>query len=154
MEELIKTNFLTYTFLVLLTGFFVVSLGIVIFKKTKHVTGGRKNAIRYGVTSVLAVFWIWFFVYTNFCPIALAYYEYTHDCSEEKIGIVDSVEQNGKDRIEITIDGNEYVMVYSSTKSFDMLNGNIDKGDTVKFTYGKHSKFLFEICHMAGTDKQ
>jgi len=44
----------------------------------------------------------------------LAYYEYKHDFTEEKIGVVEGIEQDGKDRINIIIDNTEYTMVYSS----------------------------------------
>ena len=146
MYELIKDSLQAYASLTVFTGFLVSSVIFGTFKKTKSLTQKIRTVIRFGVSGALVCFWAWFFVYINLYSISLAYYEYNHDYAEEKIGVIDSAERDGKDRMKIVIDGKEYIMVYSSIDPF-LINGrDIDKGDIVKIIYGVKSKYIFDIC--------
>ena len=84
----------------------------------------------------------------NLYPISLAYYEYNHDFAEEKIGVIDGIEQDGKDRLCLNIDNTEYTMVYSSVKHSIIEDRDIDKGDTVKIKFGVRSKYIFDIYEL------
>ncbi|MBR6769301.1 MAG: hypothetical protein IKM34_07440 [Clostridia bacterium] len=146
MENLIKTNVLTYAVLTAFTGFLLLSIIYGIFKKTKRIENKKKKTVlRFGISGVLVCFWIWFFIYVNLFPISLAYYEYSHDCVEERIGTIESIEQDGKDRINIIIDNTEYTMVHSSVNPAVAIGKDIDEGDTVKFIFGVESKYIFDI---------
>ena len=146
MRELIETNVLTYLFSTILTGFLLLSIIQGTFKQTKNIENKKKKAVlRFGVNGVLVCFWIWFFIYTNLFPISLAYYEYNHNFVEEKVGVIESIEQSGKDRIYIIIDNTEYTVVHSSVSPSVIIGGDIDKGDTVKIIFGVKSKFIFDI---------
>ena len=141
MEELIKTNVLAYAFTAAFAGVWIFLIIYGIFKKT------RKTVLRFGISGVLVFFWLWFFVYTNLFPVLLAYYEYNHNIVEEKTGIIEKIEQNGKDRMNIVIDNTEYTMVHSSVNPAVIIGTDIDKGDTVKFEFGVRSKYIFDICN-------
>ena len=84
----------------------------------------------------------------NLFPISLAYYEYNHNLVEEKTGVVESIEQDGKDRINIIIDDTEYTIVHSSVNPVFIIGGDIDKGDNVKIIFGVNSKFIFDIMEL------
>jgi len=93
MEELIKTNLLSYAFLTAFSGYFLLIIIHGTFKKAKDNESKKiKTVLRFGADGVLVCFWIWFFVYTNLFPISLAYYEYNHNSVEEKIGVIESIE--------------------------------------------------------------
>ena len=146
MEELIKTNLLTYASIAVFTGFWLLLFICKTFKYTKGSESKKKKIIIHiGISGVLVFLWVWYFVYTNLYPSSLAYYEYNHSIVEEKIGIVESIEQNGKDRINIIIDNTEYTMVHSSVNPAVIIGWDIDEGDTVKFKFGVKSKFIFDI---------
>ncbi len=104
-----------------------------------------KTVLRSSISSILICFWIWFFVYVNLYPISLAYYEYNHDFAEEKIGVIDSIEQDSKDRIKLIIGSTEYTMVYSSVSPAFIIGKDFDEGDTVKIKFGVESKYIFDI---------
>lgn len=119
------------------------------FKNTKNIESKKiKTVLRFGISGVLVCFWIWFFIYVNLFPISLAYYEYSRNSVEEKIGVINSIEQDGKDRINLIIDNTEYTMVYSSLNSDDIISRDIDEGDTVKIEFGVKSKYIFDICEL------
>lgn len=146
MDELIKTNMISYLFVAVFTGICFSSIVFGIFKATKNIESkSKKVLIRCVVNGVLICFWIWFFICVNLFPISLAYYEYNHDLTEEKIGIIESIEQDGKDRIIIVINGEEYKIVDSSVRPVIVLGRDIDKGDIVKFRFGETSKFIFDV---------
>ena len=65
--------------------------------------------------------------------------------SRKKIGVINSIEQDGKDRINLIIDNTEYTMVYSSLNNY-IISRDIDEGDTVKIEFGVKSKYIFDIC--------
>ena len=118
-------------------------------KKTKDIENKKiKTVLRFGISGVLVCLWAWHFVYINLYPISLAYYEYSHNSVEEKIGVINSIEQDGKDRINLIIDNTEYTMVYSSLNSDDIISRDIDEGDTVKIEFGVKSKYIFDICEL------
>jgi hypothetical protein len=104
-----------------------------------------KTVLRFGISGALVCLWAWFFVYKNFYPISLAYYEYNHNLVEEKIGVIERIEQNGKDRISISIDNTEYTVVHSSVNPLFVIGKDIDEGDTVKIEYGEKSRYVFDI---------
>lgn len=149
MDELIKTNVFAYALSAACTGYFLSTIIYGTFKKTKDIKSKKKKTVlRFGVNGVLVCLWMWFFIYVNLFPISLAYYEYNHNIVEEKIGIIESIEQNGKDRINIIIDNTEYTMVHSSVNPVVVIGRDIDKGDTVKVIFGVKSKFIFDIEHL------
>lgn len=85
------------------------------------------------------------FVYMNLYPISLACFEYDHDIVEEKIGVINNIEYDVKDRMNLIIDNTEYTMVYSSVSTDDIIGRDIDEGDTVKIKFGTKSKYIFDI---------
>ena len=148
MNYLINISFWTYLFLAIFMGICFACGGIYgIISNTKKMENKvLKRILRLSVSSICIVFWLWFFVYKNLYPIALAKYEYEHNCAEEQVGTVDSVVQDGKDRIITVIDGVKYTIVYASGDSNSIEIGkDIDRGNIVKFRYGKNSKFIFDI---------
>lgn len=146
MGELIKTNMLTYAFVMVFVCLLVSEVVYGVFKKTKNVDSKKiKTVLRFGISGALVCLWAWFFVYKNFYPISLAYYEYNHNLVEEKIGVIERIEQNGKDRISISIDNTEYTVVHSSVNPLFVIGKDIDEGDTVKIEYGEKSRFVFDI---------
>ena len=146
MEGLIKTNLFAYVFSTLLTGFLLWSIIFSMFKKTKNAESKKtKTIICFSVSGILVCLWIWFFICINLFPISLAYYEYSNNFVEEKRGVIESIDQSGKDRIRIVVDGKEYTMVYSSENPTAVIDGDIDEGDTVKIIFGVSSKYIFDI---------
>ncbi len=146
MYELINSSLSAYISAAAFTGFCVLLAIFETFKRTKNMESKKiKTALRFGVNGVLVCFWLWFFIYVNLLPISLAYYEYNHDLAEEKTGVIESIEQDTKDRIYIIIDNTEYVMVHSSASPAVIIGRDIDEGDTVKVKFGERSKFIFEI---------
>ena len=146
MYELIKSSLSTYVFMAVFSGLWLLLFVHGTFKKTKNIENKKiKTGLRFGISGVLICLWTWHFVYMNLYPISLAYYEYNHDFAEEKIGVLDSIEHDGKDRIYLIIDNTEYTMVYSSVSPAVIIGRDIDEGDTVKFKFGVRSKYIFDI---------
>ena len=149
MYELIKSSFQAYASVAAFSGLWILLAVYGTFKNTKNIENKKmKTVLRFSIGSVLICFWIWFFVCVNLYPISLAYYEYSHNSVEEKIGVVESVEQNGKDLIDLVIDNREYRMVYSSVKPFAVIGKDFDEGDTVKIKFGVRSKYIFDIYEL------
>ena len=145
MYEMIKGNLLFYIILTAFVGLWSLLFICGIFKKTKNTESRKlKVFIRIGVSCALICFFGYVLVYADLFPISLAHYEYTHNFTEENIGVISNIEQKGNDRIYLIIDDTEYVMV-DSRDSFVTIGKDIDKGDTVKFKYGTKSKFIFDI---------
>ena len=152
MYELIKSSFLTYASVAAFTGLWVLLAVYGIFKNTKNIKNIKmKTILRFSISSVLICFWMWLFVCVNLYPISLAYYEYNHDFAEEKIGVIDGIEQDGKDRIYLNINNVEYTMVDSSVIPAVIIGRDIGEGDTVKIKYGVRSKYIFDICKSNNT---
>lgn len=146
MGELIRNNVLAYTFAAALTGLWISLIAYGIFRKTNNIENAKiRTVTRFGIIGVLICFWIWLFIYMNLFPISLAYYEYNCAFVEEKYGVIENIEQDGKDRINIIIDNTEYKIVHSSISPVIILGRDIDEGDTVKIKYGVKSKFIFDI---------
>lgn len=146
MYELIKSSLQTYAFAAVFSGLWILLVVYGMFKKTKKIENKKiKTVLRFGISGVLVCLWAWHFVYINLYPISLAYYEYSRNSVEEKIGVINSIEQDGKDRINLIIDNTEYTMVYSSLNSDDIISRDIDEGDTVKIEFGVKSKYIFDI---------
>ena len=146
MGELIKTSFSTYIFVAIFVGFWIVLFTIGLIKKTKKIENNKiKMALRIVICSAITSLWAYFFVYVNAYPISLAYYEYKNNLAEEKIGVIDSIDQDVKDRIHINIDGTVYTMVYSSQKPYNNVTIDIVQGDTVWLLAGENSMYIFDI---------
>lgn len=146
MYELIKSSLLAYTFAAVFSGLWGLLVIYGTFKKTKNTESKRvKTFLRFGISGVLICLWAWHFVYMNLYPISSAYYEYTHDLTEEKVGVIECIEQKGKDRIKVIINHTEYTMVHSSANPLVIIGKDIDEGDTVKFEYGAKSGYIFDI---------
>ena len=147
MYELIKSGLQAYAFVAAFTGLCCLLFIYSIFKQTNNIANKKiRTVLRFGISGVLVCLWAWHFVYINLYPISLAYYEYSRNSVEEKIGVINSIEQDGKDRINLIIDNTEYTMVYSSLKSDDIISRDIDEGDTVEIEFGVKSKYIFDIC--------
>ena len=95
----------------------------------------------------LNCFFIWTSLFQSLYPTSLAYYEYKNDFVEQAIGVVDFKERD-KDRLFFIIDGEEYTMVYRDNNTAWY---RIDEGETVTFTYGVKSKYIFEIQQLRGS---
>ena len=149
MGDLIRDNLASYIFITWMSGCGLLAIIHMIFDKTKDMENKKqKRCVRFIISGVFAGLWIWYFVYVNLFPIAMASYEYNHNFCEEKIGIIESVEQSEKDRIDITIDGTEYTMVYGSENPIVIVGKDIREGDTVKFVFGEKSKYIFDIYRL------
>ena len=146
LYELIKDSLQAYSFVAVFSALWILSAVYATFKNTKNIKNKKmKTVLRSSISSILICFWIWFFVYVNLYPISLAYYEYNHDFAEEKIGVIDDIEQDGKDRMNLIIDNTEYTMVHSSVSPAVIIGKDIDEGDTVKIKFGVRSKYIFDI---------
>lgn len=146
MEELIKTSFQTYIDLALFAGLLIALFTAGFIMKTKKMENTKlKIALRVVVCSALVGLWAYHFVYVNAYPISLAYYEYKNNIAEEKVGVIDSMEQEGKDRVRITIDDTDYTIVYSSQKPYANGTKGIKQGDSVRVLVGEHSGYIFDI---------
>ena len=75
----------------------------------------------------------------------MAYHEYKNNSTNEIIGVVESIEQTSRDRVNLFIDDTEYTIVYSNDKPIAKTVNKINKGDVVKIVAGEKSKFVFEI---------
>ena len=147
MYELIKSSLQAHAFAAVFSGLWILLVVYGMFKKTKKIENKKiKTVLRFGISGVLVCLWAWHFVYINLYPISLAYYEYSRNSVEEKIGVINSIEQDGKDRIYLNIDNAEYTMVDSSVSPAVIIGRDIDKGDTVKIKFGVRSKYIFDIC--------
>ena len=149
MYELIKSSLLAYAFAAVFSGLWILLVVYGMFKKTKKIENKKiKTVLRFGISGVLVCLWAWHFVYMNLYPISLAYYEYNQEIVEEKIGVIESVEQSEKDRIYLTIDNTKYTMVDSSVSPAFIIGKDIDEGDTVKIKFGVRSKYIFDIYEL------
>ena len=145
MEELLKTSFGAYLGIALFLGIVGALLVHGAIENTKEMENKKiKFALRIAICSIVVCLWMCF-VYMQLSPISLAYYEYNHDIVEEKTGVINSIEQDGKDRMNLIIDNAEYTMVYSSTEPNVIIGRDIDEGDTVKIKFGEKSMYIFEI---------
>jgi len=153
MHELLRMNLWAYIDFMILSGLFVLLLIRKIFQKTKKTESKRKKLfLRFGIGSILVCFWMWVFIGNFLYPIALAYYEYTNEVTEEKSGTLNGIKQIRNDRISFIIDDTEYSMVYISSETvavgddYYIEKGEVVKvGDTVTITHGKKSRFVFDI---------
>ena len=67
MGELIKTNMLTYAFVMVFVCLLVSEVVYGVFKKTKNIDSKKiKTVLRFGISGALVCLWAWFFVYKNF----------------------------------------------------------------------------------------
>lgn len=147
MYELIKSDFGSYLFIAIFSGIWFAWGGvygiIVNTKKIENIV--LKRILRVSVSVVCVGFWLWFFVYKNLYPIALAKYEFEHNCIEEQVGTVESVEIYDKVRFIMTIDGVKYTFLNDSASLTSIKKKVI--GNSVRFRYGKKSKFIFDISN-------
>lgn len=146
MSEFIKSSLEAYS---IAAVFMALWCALVIYgtiKKTRNTERKiLKRIIRFSVSFVLIGLWIWHFLYINLFPVSLAFYEYNHNIAEEKIGIIDSIEPKGKDRLYFVIDNTEYTMVYSSQDPYKGVGEKIKAGDNVRILFGKKSGYVFDI---------
>lgn len=146
MNELLGDYFFERVLLTAFVGIWVLSLISSVFIKTKHIENKRKKTIfRVSISCTLGCLWIYFLVYRSLYPISLAYYEYKNNSTNEIIGVVESIEQTSRDRVNLFIDDTEYTIVYSNDKPIAKTVKKINKGDVVKIVAGEKSKFVFEI---------
>ena len=148
MYELIKSDFRSYLFIAIFSGIWFGWGGvygiIVNTKKIENIV--LKRILRVSVSVVCVGFWLWFFVYKNLYPIALAKYEYKQNFSEERVGTVESVEMYDKGRFIMTIDGVKYTFLNDSA-SLTSIKNEKGIGNSFRFRYGKKSKFIFDISN-------
>ena len=88
----------------------------------------------------------------NLYPISLAYYEYNHNIVEEKIGVIESIEQNVNDRMYITIGDTDYTVVYSNAVYFEYFGNDVVEGTKVRIQFGTKSKIIFDIAPFENTN--
>lgn len=150
MYELIKSVFGIYLFIAIFMGIVIACGGVYgIIANTKKIENiVLKRILRVSVSVICVGFWLWFFVYKNLYPIALAKYEYKQNFSEERVGTVESVEMYDKGRFIMTIDGVKYTFLNDSASLTSIKNEKgIYRGSSVRFRYGKKSKFIFDISN-------
>jgi hypothetical protein len=146
MEAAIKESFFSYLFLALFIGVSLIQLCFAFVKKIKNVENSKIRMILcVTICSAAFCFWLFFFVIGELYPISLAYSECKNGLTEETVGVIDSIEQEGKDRVRLVIKGTEYTMVYSSSEPFANIGKDIVEGDYVKISFGEKSKYLFDI---------
>lgn len=166
MYELIKSSLSAYVFVTVFIGWCFFLVIYTTFKNSKNMENKKiKTVLRFGISGALVCLWAWHFVYMNLYPISLAYYEYRNEIIEEKIGVIENIDQDGKDRINIIVNNKEYTIAHSSASPVVIIGRDIDKvdivnfkeitkgtarcvideGDTVKFKFGAKSKFIFDI---------
>ena len=146
MEEILRINLLSYAFLTVFSAILFFQLVFGILKNTKRIENKKKKAVINSIgCGVIICFWLWFFVYINLFPISLAYCEYNNNLVEEKSGVIESVEYEGKDRIIVRIDDVKYTIVHSSVNPVVTVGKDIDTGDHVKIIFGVNSKFIFDV---------
>lgn len=146
MGELLKTMFITYAALALFTGCFFGRCIFVVIKKTTNMGNQKlKIALRSVICSVIAIFWLYVFIYMNMYPRSLAYYEYKNDVADETTGTISDITYVNKEIIHIRINNTNYTMAYSSKKPYKGIGTDIDEGDTVKIKFGVNSKYIFDI---------
>lgn len=146
MEELLKTLLLTYLFAAIFVGICIFSVVKGCIKLTGKI---KNNRIKYPVCIVvcglLVGLWLFHFIYQNVYPLSFAYYECHNGIAEKRTGNIDEINRREKDRIEIIIDGKAYMLVYGTQTPNVHITNKLDAGDTVHFSYGKHSMYIFSI---------
>ena len=146
MYELIKNNFISDIIATALTGVGVLFAIYGIFGKTKEIERVKiKTILRIISSSALVCLWAWFLIYQNLYPASLAYYEYNHGFTKEKIGIIENIAEDGTDRIDFIIDSTQYTMVHSSSNPFINVDEDIKEGDLVTITFGERSGYIFDL---------
>lgn len=146
MEGLLKQSFFSYLFLTVFIGVMIIQFCFITEKKTRNIENKNiRTVLCIAICSTLVCFWVYFFAYMKLYPISLAYSEYENNLTEETVGIVDSIAQDGKDRIHLIIDDTKYTMVYNSANMFIDIGKDIAEGDCVKITFGENSKYIFDI---------
>ncbi len=144
VEDLLRTSFFTYVIMVVFVGLCMLLFCIGVMKHVNKFDKKIKVILRIAICSIFIGSWSYFAV-VNAYPVSLAYYEYMNNITEEKSGTVESIVQDGKDRIHININGTIYTVVYSSKNLYNNIATDIFQGDMVKFQVGKHSKYIFDI---------
>jgi len=148
MAQEIESNFKMYLSGAIVGVIWLAILVFAVVKKTKHMEKPKlKLIIRIGVISLGICLQMCITGY-HFGKIAVAYYEFSNDVTEEAVGIIDHIERTARDRVSLTVDNKKYTVVqYSSDPVFD-FERDIRLGDTVQIRYGKNSKFIFDICEL------
>ena len=149
MEQILKDDLLLHILLTLFIGFWIFIVIIGTIRKSKEIENQKvRRILCAAVCSLLIVIWVLFFICHELLPISLAYYEYDHSLTAKKTGVVESISQEGKDRICIVIDNTKYVLVYGSSSPYANICKEIRNGNTVQIQFGKDSKYIFDICKL------
>ena len=143
--ELLESLFGSYLAVTIFAGVFVSVLCMVIVKKTQEIDRQKiRITLRVTLCSLLVILWGYCFVFAQLYPISLAYYEYKSNTVISTVGTIKSVEID-KDRILLSIDGKEYVLVYNSTAYPYTFTKKLKKGNRVYIEFGKKSKYIFNL---------
>ena len=153
MDELLKTLLLTYIFVAIFVGICMFSVVCGCIRMTDKIENNQiKYLLRIVICGALISLWVYYFIFQNVYPLSVAYYECRNGIVEERTGILDGINRREKDRIEVIIDGEFYMMVYSSQESDTQITKGLDKGSLVCFSYGEHSMYIFSISRSSTGD--
>ncbi|MBR6801150.1 MAG: hypothetical protein IKM61_05330 [Eubacteriaceae bacterium] len=143
MEELLKTSCHAHVFAAIFMGIWILlfSKGLV----KKYARSKLRKTLCILACYCLVSFWLYFFVYLSAYPVTLAYYECKNDITVEKVGVIDDIERQEKDRIDICIDDGMYSIVYSSQEPLYSFDDDLKIGNVVKITHGERSMFIFDL---------
>lgn len=151
MGTLLESKLTSYIFIAIATLGALFSITLWFVKHTKNM---RKTKLRIAlcvvVCSVLVGFWSYFIVYKSVYPLSLAYYEHSNDLTYEVVGVIDNVEQKGKDYIKVTVYNTTYTMAYSSQNRGYYPDNGIAKGKTAVLKIGERSNYILDACKVSG----
>lgn len=153
MEELLKQVFLSRFLAVIIITIWAISVLIGIIKKSQSFESRKKCIIVRSIVCPL-VMSLWLVVgYFTAYNHGLACYEYNNNITSEAAGVIDSIDHS-KDTTQIVVNGKKYKMVYSIDEPIVDFRKDIVEGDSVKFKYGKNSKFIFDIYEIEPQDEE
>lgn len=153
MEELLKQVFLSRFLAVIIITIWAISVLIGIIKKSQGFESRKKCIIVRSIVCPL-VMSLWLVVgYFTAYNHGLACYEYNNNITSEAAGVIDSIDHS-KDTTQIVVNGKKYKMVYSIDEPIVDFRKDIVEGDSVKFKYGKNSKFIFDIYEIEPQDEE
>lgn len=153
MEELLKQVFLSRFLAIIIITICSISILVGIIKKSQGFESRKKCIIVRSVVCPLVIA-VWLVIaYFTAYNHGLACYEYNNNITSELSGIIDNIEHS-KDTTHIVISGKKYKMVHSIDKPIIDFRKDIVEGDSVKFKYGKNSKFIFDIYEIEPQDEE
>lgn len=146
MEEIIRKSVFLYLFLAIFVGVILIQICFYVVEKTRIFENSKiRTAVSITICGAVFCFWLFFFIVRELYPISLACYECKNEVTNESIGVIETIEQEGKDRVRLVINGKEYTLVYNSSKPFVNIGKDIVEGDSVKISFGEKSKYIFDI---------